>query len=301
MFTSVAPVVQSVAIVYGSATAPAAPTSLAAAQADTGVTLTWTDNSANETGFKVYRDGALIHTTAANVTSYLDTGATTGTEHSWYVKAAGAADSAASNTATFTWYSPIQDAFSGAADTDITGRAADTINVAGRSWTSEQNGGGANRINTNGSGVAYNATTSGSPLAWYEVGTPDGKVTISGGLRSAAGASAFWAIVRYKDNDDFWVATWTSVVNGPVTLYECLAGSFTSKGSYNTGDVLGTGSLVLEATTADAFNVYINSTLRIGPVTDTTHNTETKAGFAVVDTGSTGATTHVTSFRWDRV
>lgn len=62
-------------------TAPSAPSDLdATADAETGhVTLTWTDTSDNETGFRVYRKTViagtwtLIHTTAADATSYIDT------------------------------------------------------------------------------------------------------------------------------------------------------------------------------------------------------------------------------------
>jgi hypothetical protein len=41
-----------------------------AAVACDNVKLSWTDQSSNETGFKIFMDGNLIHTTAANVTEY---------------------------------------------------------------------------------------------------------------------------------------------------------------------------------------------------------------------------------------
>ncbi|MCI0470946.1 MAG: trypsin-like peptidase domain-containing protein [Candidatus Aminicenantes bacterium] len=58
---------------------PAAPTNLAATPGKTTVTLTWTDNSNNETGFRIYRGTSpsalnLINTVGANTTSYLDSG-----------------------------------------------------------------------------------------------------------------------------------------------------------------------------------------------------------------------------------
>lgn len=61
--------------------APAAPTNLAAKAAKYSVDLTWTDNSDNETGFKIYRGSSptsldLIDTIAADLTSYTDTGLT---------------------------------------------------------------------------------------------------------------------------------------------------------------------------------------------------------------------------------
>jgi len=49
--------------------------------------LSWTDNSSDETGFKVERDGTLIATTAADATSYSDSGLPCGTTYSYSVKA----------------------------------------------------------------------------------------------------------------------------------------------------------------------------------------------------------------------
>ncbi len=70
------------------AVVPYKPTNLRATAGAGKVDLTWTDNSANETGFQIQRKtGActstsawsLIHTTGANVTSYSNTGLTSGT------------------------------------------------------------------------------------------------------------------------------------------------------------------------------------------------------------------------------
>jgi hypothetical protein len=55
---------------------PAAPTGLqitnSACIHNYNVTLAWTDQADNETGYRVYRDGVLIATLSANVTSYVD-------------------------------------------------------------------------------------------------------------------------------------------------------------------------------------------------------------------------------------
>src|SRR5205807_1676144 len=93
---------------------PAAPSSLAATASANGtqVSLTWTDNSINETGFNVYKstDGTnftLLATTAANATTYTWTGATVGTTYSFRVAAVNAvAESAPTNTATVTTPAP---------------------------------------------------------------------------------------------------------------------------------------------------------------------------------------------------
>jgi fibronectin type 3 domain-containing protein len=65
-----------------------APTGLLAEAADdTSMQLTWTDNSDNESGFHIYRDTLLIHTTAADVQTYLDEGRVCETDYEYYVEA----------------------------------------------------------------------------------------------------------------------------------------------------------------------------------------------------------------------
>ena len=56
------------------------------------MSLTWNDNSSNETGFRIQRstDGTiftLIATVGANITSYLDTGLTASTKYNYRVRA----------------------------------------------------------------------------------------------------------------------------------------------------------------------------------------------------------------------
>ena len=72
---------------------PAAPTNLTAVVAsNTQINLTWVDNSANEDGFEIERspDGSTwtqINTTAADVTTYNDTGLSTNTTYYYRVRA----------------------------------------------------------------------------------------------------------------------------------------------------------------------------------------------------------------------
>jgi len=79
-----------------------APTLLTATVASaTEINLSWADNSANETGFKVFKNGTLLHTTAADATSYSATGLTCNTPYTFTVKATDSvsgADSAAAVT-----------------------------------------------------------------------------------------------------------------------------------------------------------------------------------------------------------
>ena len=88
-------------------TAPAAPSNLAATlNAQNQVALAWSDNSADETGFRVERRAAggtfaALASVAANATTYTDATAAAGTTYEYRVFAVnGAGDSAASNTAT---------------------------------------------------------------------------------------------------------------------------------------------------------------------------------------------------------
>lgn len=67
------------------------------------VNLYWDDNSGNEEGYKVYRDGACVDQVGANATSYQDTGLSESTSYSYYVKAfRGSVESDASNTVNVT-------------------------------------------------------------------------------------------------------------------------------------------------------------------------------------------------------
>jgi subtilase family serine protease len=97
-----------ISLTVASSGLPAAPSNLTAAAGKKSVTINWVDNSSNETGFKVERstDGVnfnQITTTGANVTSYKNTGLTSGTTYYYRVRATnGAGDSAYSNIASAT-------------------------------------------------------------------------------------------------------------------------------------------------------------------------------------------------------
>jgi len=70
---------------------PTAPTSAHTdSKADTQIVMGWTDNSNNETGFKIYKDDVCIETIAANSVSYTFTGLTAGTQYDLAVKATNA-------------------------------------------------------------------------------------------------------------------------------------------------------------------------------------------------------------------
>ncbi len=75
---------------------PNAPSELSLIPSTDAVLLSWKDNSNNERGFKIYRDGIKIHTTTKNVTGYHDRGLQPYTTYTYEVKA----------TDDYLWYQP---------------------------------------------------------------------------------------------------------------------------------------------------------------------------------------------------
>ena len=91
------------------ATGPAAPSGLGAtAISSSQINLSWTDNSSNETGFKIERSTnnlnfTQIATVGTNIKTYSNTGLTASTQYFYRVRASSASgDSAYSNTASAT-------------------------------------------------------------------------------------------------------------------------------------------------------------------------------------------------------
>jgi len=82
-------------------TPPAAPSGLTATTASaSGITLVWTDNSGGETGYEIQRKTgtgafASVTTTAANVTSYSDSGLAVETTYTYRVRATGSGGNSA--------------------------------------------------------------------------------------------------------------------------------------------------------------------------------------------------------------
>ncbi len=125
---------------------PAAPGDLAATAIDhQRIDLTWTDNSSDETGFRIERklepsgSFAAIATVGANVTKYYNTGLQPGTTYTYRVRSYNAAgDSPASNEATATTAS----ANAPAAPSDLTATAMDhqRIDLAWTDNSSDETG-----------------------------------------------------------------------------------------------------------------------------------------------------------------
>ncbi|HLL90734.1 MAG TPA: fibronectin type III domain-containing protein, partial [Tepidisphaeraceae bacterium] len=149
---------------------PAAPSGLTAAAASTtSVSLAWSDNATDETGYKLDRSttadfssGVTAVALAANAVAYTDTGLTPGTTYHYRVRATNAAgDSANSNAASATTPVALPAAPSGLAAT-----AASSSSVS-LTWTD-------NAANESGFKVDYStSSTFASGVTTVAVNTPN--------------------------------------------------------------------------------------------------------------------------------
>ena len=125
-------------------TPPAAPTGLSTtANSTSQITLNWTDNSNNETGFLIERQNGAswtaVTTTAAGVTSFADTGLAPNTAYTYRVSAVNAAGtSAPTNTSTATTQQVVTPPNVPAAPTNLTTTADLSTQITLR-WTDNSN------------------------------------------------------------------------------------------------------------------------------------------------------------------
>lgn len=189
------------------ATPPAAPSGLtASAVSSSQINLAWVDNSNNETGFKIERstDGVnftLVTTTAANVTSFNDTGLAASTAYTYRVRATNTnGDSANSNTASAT----TQAAPAGAIHINFTGN----FSVGGTPTTPGTYPGYINDI-----GQVYGPRENGMTFGWNVDNTANGRD------RQAANSpdELHDSLVHMNLNGTF---TWSiAVANGTYTVH----------------------------------------------------------------------------------
>ncbi|NBO64447.1 MAG: hypothetical protein EBU88_06310, partial [Acidobacteria bacterium] len=161
--------------ISGGTQVPAAPTGLTAtAASSTQINLTWSDNSTNETGFRIQRrtgiDGTWsdIATTASDVTSYSDSSLTPATTYYYTVRATNAVgDSVLSNEATATTTDGSTTPLAPPADLTVT---AMTVTSTRLNWrdtsTSEAGFRVQRRLGTAGAWV--DAATLGANTVSYE-------------------------------------------------------------------------------------------------------------------------------------
>jgi hypothetical protein len=148
---------------------PAAPSNLIATAASTSqINLTWTDNSSNETSFRIERsaDGVNfneITTVGPNVTSYSNTGLTSSTTYYYRLRASNdAGNSAYSNTASATTQGVSPIAPSGLVATAISKTRIDL------SWTDNSNNEAGFKIERSANGTSFSQiATVGANVTTY--------------------------------------------------------------------------------------------------------------------------------------
>jgi hypothetical protein len=188
---------------------PDAPTGLGAtAVSQTQIDLDWTDNSSDETGFKIERSPngtsgwAQIGTVGAGVTSYSDTGLTCSTGYYYRVRAYNAnGDSDPSNTAN--------------TSTDIcppTGLSASAVSSTqiDLSWTDNSGDEDGFKIER-----SPNGTT-----GWTQIGTVGADVTSYSDTGRTCGTSYYYRVRAYRgtDDSDYSNTDNTSTVCAPTVL-----------------------------------------------------------------------------------
>lgn len=296
------PIVRRRIIQPHAASAPAAPSSLTAVNAPTGVALTWADNSNNETGFKIYRDGVLIHTTAANATSYTDTGATNGTTHTYSVKATnGATDSAAATTTGKYVY--LSETFA-AASGDIGGTALDTASAGGKTWSAfftqiTGNEKGLRRASGKSQNTLSGTDDGGSHYVDFESANQHVIMTVKCRDVLGGGTQLAFGYFRLKDTDEYWTLWWDTSAGDQYMRMYTREPAYTARGSdYDWTVYSGAESTWHIKFIGNDFAVYHSSDLvtpKISGTGITVHNTQTKVGVGVYD-GNSATLTYIADF-----
>ncbi|MCG8401943.1 MAG: fibronectin type III domain-containing protein, partial [Firmicutes bacterium] len=192
------------------ATTPTAPGTLTASPvSSTGLSLSWQDNSDNETGFEIHRSltagsgHALVTTVAANVTTYTDNSLTSGTTYYYQVRAVnGAGSSAFSNEASAT--------------TNSSSRVTNSLQVL---YNFRE--GSGNVVNdVSGVGTAMDLTIATPANAQWQSG--QGLKTINTGTIINAAGDATKIINAVKASNEITMEAWIIVddpdANGPARI-----------------------------------------------------------------------------------
>ena len=181
----------------GSGSAPAAPSGLSAAAASSSaIDLSWTDNSSNETGFKIERKtGTLgtysqIATVGAGVTSYQSSGLAPTTTYIFRVRATNAAgDSPYSNEASATTEAGSGGGLAAPTGLTATAMSSSQINLA---WTDNADGETSFKIERK----------KGSLGSWAQVATVGANVTSYANTGLASGTSYTYRVRASDGSSD---------------------------------------------------------------------------------------------------
>ena len=190
---------------------PKAPSSLSATAISANqINLAWTDNSTNETGFKIYRKAetasswTLVTTVAADTASYQNTGLVGGTGYSYYVAATNSdGDSIPSNEATATTLNPPNSPTSLAATSVSTSQ----INL---SW---------NDPSTNETGFRIRRRTSPTGI-WTVVGTVGQNVTSFQNNGLTPGQIYYYVVTTYNPTGESAFSNLASATTAAATKPE---------------------------------------------------------------------------------
>jgi hypothetical protein len=223
-----------------SVSVPAAPTGLVAtATSITSIGLSWTDNSTNETGFKIERSTSatgtftLIATNSADIANYADTGLSSGVAYYYRVRSTnGAGDSA--NTAVATATTPAAVTIP-AAPSGLVAAAISTsgINLTWLDNSTNETGFKIERSTSSagtyvliGTNAANNTTFGDSGLAssttyYYRVratnGAGDSANTVVASATTQTPAPVSYQVTLYPTQDNLIMkSTWDSTVANKV-------------------------------------------------------------------------------------
>jgi len=248
--------------------APAAPSGLTAtANSSSQITLNWTDNSSNETGFKVERsangssDWSQIATPSANATNFANTGLTAVTTYHYRLRATNATgDSAYSNTANATTTTaPVGNLIA------YDGFAGGTVFNGGTGWSGSWSAGinaGANltfgNLNTTGVGANINGYWNSTSIRSLSTPVTSGTVWFSWVQNGGSAASEFKQIRIMNGANEVLVVGQHNDAN-TFKLYNG-NGDYTARANTATA-ITGTHFVVLSINLSNStFNLYIDPT-----------------------------------------
>ena len=209
---------------------PTAPTGLSTTSlSQSQIFLQWTDNSSNETGFKIERatnssftlNLTQVATTAANATGYTDSGLSAGTVYYYRVRATNAAGNSAYTNASSSTTALFSDNFSGGLSNWTT---------SGGTWAAQASRNGRTDVYQQNSTAAATDLAVAGQSAWANY-------TLSAWVNTTDTVGSMGIVGRYLDANNYYGF---ALSGGQWKLYKNVAGVVT---------VLNSGTLTYAANT----------------------------------------------------